>query len=27
MTVSHIARKYGVSPRLLFLWKNHKSEG
>ena len=27
MTVSHVARKYGISPSLLFLWRNRMSEG
>ena len=27
MMVSHIARKYGISPSLLFLWRNRMSEG
>ena len=27
MTVSHIARKYGISPSLLFLWRNRMAEG
>jgi transposase len=27
ITVSHIARKYGISPSLLFLWRNRMAEG
>ena len=27
ISVSHIARKYGISPSLLFLWRNRMAEG
>ena len=27
MTVSHIARKYGISPSMLFNWRNRMAEG
>ena len=27
ISVSHIARKYGISPSLLFLWRNRMADG